>query len=138
MYTQTHSRMHRASLITGLTVYVWSLNSVAPKRENPSNLALLWALRLQQGKEVEGTGSESHFERRSPHHNLTVTMLCLHGSLFCFLSLANIFESVSSVHLCNPSLCLSRRSLRVFVLYKDKRLLMNQTVTLRLWDGHPT
>lgn len=87
MRTYTHSHIHRASLITGLTVCAWSLNSMAPKRENPSNLALLWALRLQQRKEVEGTESESHFERRSLHHNLTVTMLCLHGSLFCRLKI---------------------------------------------------
>lgn len=95
MCAHTHSHIHRASLITGLTVCAWSLNSVAPKRENPSNLALLGALRLQQGKEVEGTGSESHFERRSLHHNLTVTMLCLHGSPFCRLSFAKILECVS-------------------------------------------
>lgn len=82
MCAYTHTHIHRASLITGFAVCAWSLNSMAPKRENPSNLALLNVLRLQQGKEVEGTGSESHSERQSLHHNLTVTMLCLHGSLF--------------------------------------------------------
>lgn len=63
MYSYTHSHMHRVGLITGLTVCAWSLNSMAPNRENPSNLALLSALMLQQGKETEGTRSESHFER---------------------------------------------------------------------------
>lgn len=59
---------HRAILITGLT---WSLNSMAPKRENPSNLAPFSALRLQQGKGMKGTGRESHFERRPFRHRQT-------------------------------------------------------------------
>lgn len=84
MHAYAHS--HKETLITSL-LRVWSLNSMAPKRENPSNQALFRALRLHQRTEVEGTDSESHFVRRSLHHNLTVTMLCLHGSLFCRLSI---------------------------------------------------
>lgn len=93
MGSYTHSHIRRVSLMTGFTVYTWSLNSMAPNTENPSNLALS-ALRLQQGKEVEGTSSESHFERQSLHHNLTATMLCLHGCLFCRLRFFKIYESV--------------------------------------------
>lgn len=95
MCAYTHSHIHRASLITGLKVWPWSLNSMAPKRENPSNLALLWALRLQKGKEVEGTGSESHSERQSLHHNLTVTMLCYQCSLSWRLSFTKTCKYVS-------------------------------------------
>lgn len=84
-HAYTHSR--KETLITSFALRMWSLNSMAPKRENPSNQALFRALRLQQRTEVEGTDSESHFVRRSLHHNLTVTMLCLHGSLLCRLSI---------------------------------------------------
>ena len=93
MYSYTHSHIYRASLITGLTVCSWSLNNMAPNRENPSNLALLSPLKLQQRKEVEGTSSESHFERRSIYHNPTVTILCLHGRLFCRLEYAMVNAS---------------------------------------------
>lgn len=54
---------------------------MAPTRENPSNLALLGALRLQRGSEAEGTCSESHFERRSLQRYLTDTALCLRAGL---------------------------------------------------------
>lgn len=63
MHTDKFTFTHRARLIT---VCARSLNSMAPSGENPGNLALLGPLKLQQEKEVEGTSSESHFERRSP------------------------------------------------------------------------
>lgn len=80
--------MYRANLITALTVCMWSLKCTAPQTENPSNLALLLGLRLQQREKVEGTGSESDFERQWLHHNLTLTRLCLHDCLFCAISSA--------------------------------------------------
>lgn len=61
MFSHTHPQIR--SVITGLTACVRLGNSVAPLREDPGNQALYRALRLQQGTEVEGTGSESHFER---------------------------------------------------------------------------
>lgn len=63
MHTDKFTLTHRARLIT---VCAWSPNSMAPSGENPSNLALLGPLKLQQEKEAESTSSESHFERRSP------------------------------------------------------------------------
>lgn len=88
MCAYIHSHIH--SLITSLTVCTWSLNSMAPKGENPGYQAPFRGFKVttEERMESEGTCSESHFERRSLHHNLTVTMLCLRGSLFSRLGYA--------------------------------------------------
>lgn len=53
----------------------------------------MWA-KVTAGREVEGRSSESDFERQSLHHNLTVTMLCLHDCLHYRLGFAGEYEFV--------------------------------------------
>lgn len=139
MCGHTHLHIQRASLITGLTACAWSLNSMAPKRENPSNLALPSALRLHQGRRwraqaVRVTLKGDHFTTVW----LTVTILCLHRSLFFRLPFAKLCEYTSVLRWMEKMTVGESR--RFIVLDKDKWLLLNQICDLELacpeWHSH--